>query len=101
MKLLLEAALLEFDETGQVQDSQSMLFQMFTKIKYLQMKRQEVQKYIQMLTRLLEKMAKEQTNLRINTEAFKNEFRRCIILLQETYEALDFYNQNKHSTNMY
>ena len=54
-----------------------------------------------MLTRLLEKMAKEQTNLRINTEAFKNEFRRCITLLQETYEALEFYNQNKHSTNMY
>lgn len=36
-----------------------MLFQMFTKIKFLQMSRDEVQIYIQMLTRLLEKMAKE------------------------------------------
>ena len=57
LKLLLEAALLEFDETGQVIDSLTMLFQMFTKIKYLQMAREQVEKYIELLSRLLEEMA--------------------------------------------
>ena len=44
--LLLEAALLEYEETNQVQDSSSVLFQMFVKIKYLQMEYKDVQKYI-------------------------------------------------------
>ena len=35
IQLLLEAALLEFEETNKVSDSSNVLFQMFVKIKYL------------------------------------------------------------------
>ena len=57
--LVLEAALLEYEETNKVLDSSSVLFQMFVKIKYLQMEYKDVQIYIKLLTKLLEKVAKE------------------------------------------
>ena len=40
--MLLEAALLEFEETNQAVSSSAVLFQMFTKIKYLSMGYKEV-----------------------------------------------------------
>jgi hypothetical protein len=66
IQLLLEAALLEFEETNQVADSSAVLFQMFTKIKYLSMGYKEVQTYMALLNKLLAKSAIEQTSLRVN-----------------------------------
>ena len=53
IQLLLEAALLEFEETGKVVDSSSVLFQMFCKINYLKMEFKDVQFYIRLLNKML------------------------------------------------
>mmetsp|Transcript_5462 Transcript_5462/g.7292 ORF Transcript_5462/g.7292 Transcript_5462/m.7292 type:complete len:143 (+) Transcript_5462:1085-1513(+) len=78
-----------------------MLFQMFSKINYLKMAHLGVMFYINMLSGLLDKLAQEQTNLRIKTEDFKSEFKRSIVLLKDSFDALHLYNQNKDSKNFY
>ena len=55
----MEAARREFEENGHVQDTASLMFQMFTKIKFLDMTYNELQVYLKLMTQLLEKTAKE------------------------------------------
>lgn len=74
LTLLLEAALLEYEETSLVQDSAAVLFLMFTKIHYVNLQYKDVQTLIQVLTMLLEKLSLEQTVLKVNGQAFRVEF---------------------------
>jgi len=83
--LLLEAARLEFELTNQVQASSSVLINMFTTINYLQMPYKEVKVYVTHVNKLLDRMAKTQTNFKVNGEAFQKEFARHIVLLEDTY----------------
>lgn len=78
MNLLLEAALLEFEETNTVTSTSAVLHQMFMQIKYLDMEYKDLQTYIKLLSTNLNKIAKEQTSFRVNGEAFRVEFVRNI-----------------------
>ena len=62
---------------------------MFTRIKYLEMQNKDLDIYKKLLSRLLGKMAKEQTSLRVNGEAFRQNFTNYITLLEDTYTALN------------
>ena len=101
IQLLLEAALLEFEETGKVVDSSSVLFQMFCKINYLKMEFKDVQFYIRLLNKMLQRMSREHTSLKVNGEAFHNEFAKYIILLEDTYLALQHFKQSKIKSNKF
>ena len=65
---------------------------MFVKIKYLQMEYKDVQIYIKLLTKLLEKVAKENTRLNVKGEAFRAEFAKYVTLLEDTFYALYHFN---------
>ena len=62
---------------------------MFTRIKYLEMQNKDLDVYKKMLSRLLGKIAKEQTSLRVNGEVFRQNFTNYITLLEDTYTALN------------
>ena len=62
---------------------------MFTRIKYLEMQNKDLDIYKKMLSRLLGKIAKEQTSLRVNGEVFRQNFTNYITLLEDTYTALN------------
>jgi len=101
LKLLLEAGLLEFEETNQVVDSAEALFQFFTKIKYLNLEYKELEVYVTLLTQKLEQKAKDHTKLQINGEAFRTAFAKHIALLEDTHRALHVYNQSASNNNLY
>ena len=101
IQLLLEAALLEFEETSLVQDSAAVLFLMFTKIRYLELQYKIVQNLIKVLNVRLEKLALEHTNLKVNGQAFRVEFAKHITLLEDTYHALYHFRNNKAKQNIF
>ena len=57
--LLLETAMLEFEETNKALNSSNVLFEMFNKINYLEMDWKDVKIYIELLNKLLNKISLE------------------------------------------
>ena len=101
IQLLLEAALLEFEETNKVTDSSNVLFQMFTKIKYLQMEYKDVKIYLNLVNKLLNKISIEHVNLRVNGEAFKAEFSKYTTLLEDIFHARYHFKLSKGKKNIF
>ena len=71
--MLLETAMLEFEETNKALNSSNVLFEMFTKIKYLDMDWKDVKIYIDLVNKLLHKISLENVNFRVKSEEFKAE----------------------------
>ena len=46
-------------------------------------------------------MSREHTSLKVNGEAFHNEFAKYIILLEDTYLALQHFKQSKIKSNKF
>lgn len=74
---------------------------MFMQIKYLDMEYKDLQTYIKLLSTNLNKIAKEQTSLRVNGEAFRAEFVRNIQLIEDTFLALYAFRQSKKTNNYF
>ena len=74
---------------------------MFTKINYLKMPYQELQLYLALLGQLLDRMAKGQTNMKVNGESFRKEFAPNLRLLEQTFLALQHFKQSKGKSNKF
>ena len=61
---------------------------MFTKIKYFELPYKDVKTYINLLNKLLDKIALENVNLRVNGQEFKQEFVKYAELLEKCYHTL-------------
>ena len=61
----------------------------------------EVKVYVTHVNKLLDRMAKTQTNFKVNGEAFQKEFAKHIVLLEDTYTALSNFKQNKTKSNIF
>ena len=99
--MLLETAMLEFEETSKALNSSKVLFEMFTKIKYLEMEWKDVKIYINLVNKLLHKISLENVNLRVKSEEFKAEFVQYTSLLEETYHAIYHFRRSKDNSNVY
>ena len=99
--LLLETAMLEFEETNKALNCSNVLFEMFNKIKYLEMDWKDVKIYIDLVKKLLNKISLENVNYRVNSESFKAEFVKYIELLEETYHAIYHFRRSKDMGNIY
>ena len=99
--MLLETAMLEFEVTNKALNSSNVLFEMFTKIKYLDMDWKDVKIYIDLVNKLLHKISLENVNLRVKSEEFKAEFVKYTSLLEETYHAIYHFRRSKDMGNIY
>lgn len=60
-----------------------------------------MQTLIKVLNVLLEKLALEHTNLKVNGQAFRIEFSKHVTLLEDSYRALYHFRNNKAKSNIF
>lgn len=101
LNLLIKAAMLEYEETGRVENAASMLFEIYMKIKYLRMEHKEMRTYIDLVSKLVDKIARENENLGMRQKGFKREFTHYTTLLEEMHHALYYFNHNKANKNVF